>query len=345
MNTEVKEMWKPIENYGNYEVSSLGKIRNIKTGRMMKSCSKGGYSIVGLCNKKVKTFQIHRLVAIAFLENPENKAHVNHKDKNGLNNTLENLEWATPLENNIHKSTNVIQTTNQNIKIYKVDIHTKEKLEKYDSIESAAKWAFEKGLMKNEHSARTNISNVIRGKNHSSCGYFWELVEQTDLENEEWKEIKVKDFDSDGYFISSLGRFKNKKGIIMQNYLPHHSGYIYLRVNKKKFALHRLVAMNFILNPENKPFVNHIDGNKLNNKVNNLEWVTCAENNLHNHKIGLIKTYTRSIIQYDLDMNEINKFDSIVEGSKFLNLSDSSIKRVLYNKQKTAGGFIFKYLD
>ena len=340
-----EEIWKTIENYENYEVSSLGKIKNIKTGRILKSCNKCGYSIVGLSNKKVKTFKVHRLVALAFLQNPENKAHVNHKDKNGLNNNLENLEWTTPLENNIHKSANVIQTTNQNMKIFRINIHTNEKMEKYNSIEDGAKWCYKENLTKNEHCARTNISNVIRGVHLSCCGFFWELEEQLHFDNEVWKEIEIKDFDSDGYFISSLGRFKNKKGIIMQNYLPHHSGYIYLRVNKKKYSLHRLVAMNFILNPDNKPFVNHIDGNKLNNKVDNLEWVTCAENNLHNHKIGLINSFKRKIIQYDLEMNEINKFNSIIEGSKILNLNESCIKAVLYNKQKTAGGFIFKYLD
>jgi hypothetical protein len=105
------------------------------------------------------------------------------------------------------------------------------------------------------------------------------------------------------------------------------------------------VALTFIPNLENKPFVNHIDGNKLNNSVTNLEWCTCSENNQHNHKIGLIKCYTRKIIQYDLEMNEIKKFDKILDASKELNICYSSIKAVLYKKQNTAGGFIWKYLD
>ena len=131
----------------------------------------------------------------------------------------------------------------------------------------------------------------------------------------------------------------------MKDYKPHHSGYIYLRVNIQKYALHRLVAQTFIPNPENKPFVNHIDGNKINNSVDNLEWCTCAENNLHNHKIGLIKVYTRKIIQYDLEMNEIKRFNKILDASKELNICYGSIKAVLYKKQNTAGGFIWKYLD
>lgn len=131
----------------------------------------------------------------------------------------------------------------------------------------------------------------------------------------------------------------------MKDYKPHHSGYIYLRVNIKKYALHRLVALTFIENPENKPFVNHIDGNKLNNKAENLEWLTCSENNLHAHKIGLNKGSKREVIQYDLEMNQIQKFNKIKDASIKLTICYSSIKAVLYKKQNTAGGFIFKYLE
>jgi len=338
------EEWSAVDGYSNYEVSSLGKIRNKNTRRILKSANKGGYFFVSLCKNSVgKTLAVHRLVAEAFILNPENKAHVNHKDKNGLNNYVENLEWNTPLENNIHKSSSLIQTTNQNMKIYRVNLDTNEKIEKYNSIDEAANWLFKTGLAKNVHSARTNISNVIRGANKTSLGFKWVIEEQLNLENELWKEIEIDSFDSHGYYISSLGRFKNSKGIIMKDYKPHHSGYTFVRVNKKKFALHRLVAINFIPNPENKPFVNHIDGNKLNNTVDNLEWATCAENNLHNHKTGLIQCFTRKIAQYDLNMNKIQEFVSIKEAMETLDIK--TIKAVLYNKQKTAGGFIFKYLD
>jgi hypothetical protein len=129
----------------------------------------------------------------------------------------------------------------------------------------------------------------------------------------------------------------------MENYKPHHSGYIYVRVNKNKYALHRLIATTFIENLTNKPSVNHIDRNKTNNCVTNLEWVTIQENNQHNHTIGLIKCFTRKIGQYNLDNILIKEFNSIVEAKKQTNVT--SIKEVLNNRQKTAGGFIWKYLD
>ena len=76
----------------------------------------------------------------------------------------------------------------------------------------------------------------------------------------------------------------------MENYKPHHSGYIYVRVNKDKYALHRLIASTFITNLHNKPVVNHIDGCKTNNCVTNLELCTIKENNQHNYNAGLIIT-------------------------------------------------------
>lgn len=342
---EVIESWKEISNYTNYEVSTLGNVRNKKTGRILKSSNRGGYYIVGLSNIRTKTFQVHRLVAETFIENPENKAHVNHKDKNGLNNNISNIEWFTPKENNIHKSFGVIQTTNQKLTIWKINLKTGEKIEKYDSIDLASKSIFDQGLSKNIYSIKSSISCSIRGVYKSSFGFKWELDKNEDLENEIWKEINIENEDTSGYYVSSLGRFKNKKGVIMKDYKPHHGGYIYLRVNIKKYALHRLIALTFIENPENKPIVNHIDGNKLNNQLDNLNWVTCSENNIHAHKIGLNKGNKREIIQYDLEMNQIQKFDTIKEASKKLSISLSCIKDVLKRKQNSTKGFIFKYLD
>lgn len=339
------EEYKDITNYENYEVSNLGNVRNKKTGRILKSYNKGGYYVVGLSKIKVQIFQVHRLVCQAFILNPENKPQVNHIDKNGLNNNVNNLEWNTVLENNIHRSNGVTQTTNQQIPIYRVDEKTNEKLEKYDSIELAAEWIFTQGLSKNINSIKSGISCAFRNVYKSSFGFKWILEEQFNFENEIWKQVIINDKDTTNYYVSSLGRFKNSKGIIMKNYKPHHSGYIYVRVNNDKYALHRLVAFTFLENPENKAYVNHIDGNKTNNALVNIEWNTPNENSLHSHKIGLNKGNKRKIVQYDLEINKITDYNSIVEASKTLNISQSNIKAVLYNKQKTAGGFIFKYLE
>lgn len=99
---KIIEQWKPIEGYeGLYEVSSLGSVKSLnynRTGkeRILKSQNNGkGYLLVALCRDgKRKFFQIHRLVATAFIPNPNNYPHINHKDENPLNNIVNNLEWC-----------------------------------------------------------------------------------------------------------------------------------------------------------------------------------------------------------------------------------------------------------
>lgn len=113
------EEWRDIDGYvGLYQVSNLGRIRSIgRTVRIGKNGGKrvvenkilkstdngGGYKIIGLrfCNTR-KNFYIHRLVAMAFVPNPNKCGYVNHKDYDTTNNAADNLEWCTQKENVIY---------------------------------------------------------------------------------------------------------------------------------------------------------------------------------------------------------------------------------------------------
>lgn len=102
------EVWKPIVDFETYEVSNIGNIRNIKTGRILKSKNREGYrAIIISRNHTPKTFNIHRLVAQAFIPNPNNYPVVNHIDGNRSNNEVSNLEWCTIKENNNHTFANL----------------------------------------------------------------------------------------------------------------------------------------------------------------------------------------------------------------------------------------------
>jgi hypothetical protein len=339
----MEEVWKKIENFDNYSVSTFGQIRNDQSGKIMKLNNKGGYLNASLTNlKNKKCFKVHRLVALAFIDNLENKAEVNHKDKNKHNNNISNLEWNTHKENSIHRVKNFIFPEINKKVIFRLDKETNEMLEKYDSMEKAAEWIVNQGLTKNIHNGRNAISNSVNGLSKISYGYKWRLKENIHLENEIWKQVPntIKT-----YFVSNLGRFKNASGMIVKNMTPCCNGYLRVTIDNKVYKLHRIVALTFIENPNNKEHVNHKDGNKINNRLDNLEWVTNQENQIHKFQSGLGNSFKRKIVQYTLEGKEIKHFDSIVQASNELTIGKSNIKGVLSGNRKTTGGFIFKYAN
>jgi hypothetical protein len=98
------------------------------------------------------------------------------------------------------------------------------------------------------------------------------------------------------YFVDMEGRVYSKRKFNELTELKQsktgHKGYVKVRVNLKDMFVHRLVAIAYLENPKNKETVNHIDGNKENNHVSNLEWCTRSENSQHAYDIGLHKPYT-----------------------------------------------------
>lgn len=112
----VNEIWKDIKGYPNYQISNLGRIWNNKTQRYLKpSAMSNGYLAVNLVavNGKRKKELVHRLVAIAFIPNPNHYPEVDHKDRNRTNNLVENLDWVSHSKN--------CRNTSQNrmIRVYK----------------------------------------------------------------------------------------------------------------------------------------------------------------------------------------------------------------------------------
>lgn len=113
-----KEFWKDIEGYeGLYQISNYGRIRSLKFKNnvceknrtiVMKQNLRNGYFVINLRkNTKRKSFQVHRLVAQAFIKNPFNYPVVNHIDYNPQNNNAENLEWCTQKQNVRHSICNM----------------------------------------------------------------------------------------------------------------------------------------------------------------------------------------------------------------------------------------------
>lgn len=169
---------------------------------------------------------------------------------------------------------------------------------------------------------------------------------------ETWKDIKGYE---GLYQISNLGDVKRiSSGKILKPY--SHNGYIRVALSKdntpKHMDIHRLIAQAFIPNPENKPEINHKDGNKENNSIQNLEWCTRKENMSHAKKMGLWKMtdnmkkgldQSKRTYQYDRDYNFIQSFESADEASRQLHINAGNLHSCCEGKRKTAGGYIWSY--
>lgn len=164
--------------------------------------------------------------------------------------------------------------------------------------------------------------------------------------DKEWKTIE----EFPQYEISNNGHIRHKITGYIRKPSPSKRGYPVVSMCKDGHyylrTIHTLLAKAFIPNPENKPQINHIDGNKWNNDLSNLEWVTPYENIMHARTTGLHTSDGNiPINQYDLDGNFIACYRSISEASRQTGANRCAIGLVAREKprHKTAGGYIWKY--
>lgn len=164
---------------------------------------------------------------------------------------------------------------------------------------------------------------------------------------EQWRITQV----NDRYEVSSFGRVRNKATKQILNPSVATSGYLVVNLTfpggiQKVFTIHRLVAQTFIPNPEGKPQVNHIDGNKTNPNAENLEWVSPKENSLHAHRV--LECSPGACGKHPVRCVETGEvFRSITEAAEATGCSVSGIKEVVHGGKPhyTAGGYHWEYLD
>lgn len=195
-----QEIWKPIEGWeGLYEISNLGRVRGVEKVtpfgsrtktyhmRLLTPCvGKRGYYVVALNhNNKAKTYTLHRLIAKAFIPNPENKPCIDHIDGNKLNNKIDNLRWCTYKENSNNPITRKKMSTStkknwniglfenrNNITYRKVGQYTKNGilLMVYNSIKEASEQT---------NINASSITCVCTGRNpkrHTAGGFIWKHI-------------------------------------------------------------------------------------------------------------------------------------------------------------------------
>lgn len=178
------ENWKKVSDFINYSISDYGRLRNDKSGRILKGGKdKDGYIQAILCNNgKRFNRRIHRLVAEAFLPNTENKPQINHKDGNKQNNNINNLEWSTNQENQDHFWRVINSDINKENRsrahigkgLLKDNPNSKKVMriedgKIFDTIKEAA---LDTGIRYNE------ISQVCNGKRKTTGGYHWKFIKE-----------------------------------------------------------------------------------------------------------------------------------------------------------------------
>lgn len=172
-----EEIWKDIKGYEGYQVSNLGNVRSLnyrhtnKVKTLNPHTNNKGYLLINLYQMgKMKTFQIHRLVAQTFIPNQDNLPLVNHKDENKQNNCVENLEWCTHKYNvnygNSIEKMKLKKIGSNNYKSKIVFQYTKDG-------EFIKSWDSTMDVQRGLGIPASNIGSCARGEVQSSHGYIW----------------------------------------------------------------------------------------------------------------------------------------------------------------------------
>jgi|SRR3989344_6731061 len=346
MTTPLIEEWKyvNIEEYTRYKVSNLGRVKSIRGFIRKLTKTNQGYLSCSLYNrntKKNKMSSVHRLVALSFIPNPDNLPIVNHKDGNKENNTVNNLEWFSYSQNVIHSYT----VLNKKPKGISVNHYNKENnlIKTYDSLDSA--------LRETHTSIKTIVSSC---KTHEKTGELttWRYCEykKTKEENlilEDGEDSKIIN-GYENYIITSYGKVysKNTKRFLAQTISNGYYSVSLWKNNKDKHCrVNILVAQMFIPNNNAENIiVNHKDGNKLNNNIDNLEWSTFSKNTIHAVQTGLMSTKKIATL------NNSNEIVAVFWNLKRLNTLldnciDTHIIAVCRGKRKTSLGYKWKYIS
>lgn len=350
INKEI-EHFVPIKGYeSRYLISNLGNVWSLISNMQMAPHERGGYHVVGfrkedsnISNKIKKEFSVHRLVATHFIPNDDDTKNViDHIDNNKKNNRYDNLRWSSLSDNT--------KSYMRNHKPKIIDVVLQYDLNKV----FIKRWNHISEIVaENKTYTRSALSLCLCGKNKTAYGFIWEYENKNrcyipELKKDEiFKNVgTIGDRDYSLYEVSNYGTLRNAQ---TQQYLRlaiGSNGYyvaVFTDVTSKKchsIKVHRIVAQVFLDKPIDKNYVNHINENKLDNAVTNLEWMTNRENSIY--------TNGKRINMHDIKTNEIIKtFKSVSEASEHIKCVNGSvgIGKCCNEPTKVFYGYRWSYAD
>ena len=324
------EFWKGVFSpYERYEISSYGNCRNKITGRALRPLSIGGYKAFVLQGpSKQKEYLAHRLVALAFLSNNEGaQAVVHHKNGVRDDNRIENLEWASVSKN--AKLAKKSAPTSKNLRPVAQHTVAGEFVKNWQSLAHAVKGL---GLKKG---AQSKIGECCKGRRKTCGGFCWSFIAPDIIKGEAWKDLTVNGVTLG---ISSAGRIRGERGKVVYG-SKTDSGYMRAEAGGRKFMVHRLVAEAFLPAPTyGQSQVNHLNNERLDNRVENLEWISPSDNSKHSAYLRW-----KSVIASNLKTSEIRIFNSVKEAAAILGMCSDSVTKVLRNRRPSCKSWTFTY--
>ena len=387
-----------------YSITPDGRVYSHKTNKYLTLTKKSGYHTVKLRHDGNSHYKrVHRLVAEIFIPNPSAVSIPNHKNNDGYDNRVENLEWLTHKENSQHCVDNGFRTFYKR-PVLQLRLRKKcQEVSRYKSIQGAARESgIDKGIIwnscKNENFTSrkypnlkwrfadpdnvvhgqpstviqyescykivkrhesvtdaakhvcTNHDNIIHACNRehgTSMGFCWKY----ETKNEDVSDI-VKDWmpipEFTRYLISKNGQIYSTMRKKILKWQHDRDCYVIIgltndkKEKKNSLGVHILVAKTYLPNTDHLPEVNHIDGNKDNNCVDNLEWITKSDNCQHAHDTGLNKI-SRPVNKYTFEGEFIQRYKSVKEAAKENDIYTKSIIRSCKKKRAFKTGDRYFY--
>lgn len=318
------EEWKDAGPYGyiDYLASSLGRIYSMKSGKVVSGNTRvDGYMQTTIPIKQVNTPTLmHVLICHAFYGYPPDETYtVDHIDRNKINNVPSNLRWASKSEQTINRYP-LGKRKYMITEVINGKIHN---FYEYQSILEIL-----------------DVDHIIipdEGLFYNGSLLIYENFINLDIIGEIWAPINVR---GKIIMVSNMGRVRKMSRKTFGCTLG--SGYKSVNIEGSPFLVHRLVIIAFRGNYDPSLVVNHIDRNKLNNRLDNLEVITVSENVIHAYNTG--HKGLKCVQQLSLDGTLIDTYTSIRKASEATDVGHSSIGKTANGKQKTAGGFLWRFI-
>ena len=319
-------------------VSSLGCFRDTCGIVKRPRPHKGGYAIVSISSKKLS---LHRLVATAFLgPAPSRKHTVDHLNMDTGDNRKENLEWVTPkqqIQRSYKGNTQRLSSAFKKSKPIKGRKLGTQEWVLYESISAAAR------ILQLDTG---NVAFVAKGITRQTKGYEFVYNEPNEpemLPGEEWKAVVGYPM----YSISSLGRFRDQRGVT-KTPRQEQNGYVRVQIGNKRVYLHRLIATTFLGPPPSpKHTVDHLNMDPGDNRKENLEWVTQAQQVQRSHEKNTGRHHSlaksKPVKGRKVGTEVWICYESVNAAARVLKLYTAGVNSVLKGKHTHTGGYEFVY--